>query len=234
MSDRLGRAAGSGVIWNHPKGLFYLEPLTLRDFGTIENTLLFRKGNPLNKIREALPSIEESGVDAAEFWVKSVREVAKKNKVKSEDVTQWMTTRHGLEVTMFLSVHRSDTSFKLADSRQFVFSLSNDEAISLADAIDVASGLDELSSLDWPENRPRRDECLDEWKTRQRSVATKGDKVLSWRSMFRKLAEAYPWASLNELSGLTYYTARSIIAQESDLGGKQKIPIHEAQEQGLL
>tara|TARA_B100000519_G_scaffold127903_1_gene110430 strand:+ start:289 stop:555 length:267 start_codon:yes stop_codon:yes gene_type:complete len=56
-------------------------------------------------------------------------------------------------------------------------------------------------------------------------------KPLNWRSLFRELAEGWNWTP-EQIGGLTYYQARMLICDKKQLGGIQKVSVHDAEKMG--
>jgi len=70
------------------------------------------------------------------------------------------------------------------------------------------------------------DEYDDDGKKKQHTT-------LSWRLLFREIAENYHY-TFEEIGNLTYYQIRMLVSERRDLGGRQKVTMDEAQNMGLI
>jgi len=170
--DGLGRAIGAGVPIQFSGETLILDPVTVSDFGLIEQELLSRRPNPMDLTRKEAQAFI---LDAAklgssaedEFLRKQYIAMAEKimadgmaaarkaNGIKPTEVAEWLDTFDGVQFTLWLKLDQRypDRFFTLDKIKEVMQSMQEDEIERLKKLRDQASGLDELGNSTGPTSK---------------------------------------------------------------------------------
>lgn len=144
MTNGLNRAAGSPTTVEINGKTYIMEPLTLRDFGTIEAEYMKQKPNPLKAVAEAKDMLPEE--DYKELLAQAYKDATSANKATPDEVSGWLDTKDGVVFSCWLSLRKNHPELSLEDAEQAINHMGQQEMTRLAEQRDVASGLDELGN----------------------------------------------------------------------------------------
>lgn len=143
--DGLGRAVGAGVTLKFGEREIILEPLTLRDFGLIEQHLLSQRRSPLDLVKDVVRDLPP---ELAKSLLEQAYEDAKKgNTISPQEIAEWIDTFDGMAYSLWLSLEkRYPGEYQLTDVHDVMQQMmESDESVMerLKALRDQASGLDE-------------------------------------------------------------------------------------------
>lgn len=149
MSDGLARVAGGGVPIEFDGQMIVLEPLTMKDFATIEQHLLSKRQNPLDMVKSRLEGLEP---EVQKHLLELAYQDSKRmTTISPAEVGGFMDTVDGLAFTIWLCVQRSHPGrWTLENVENYVKSQSVLGIQNMLRARDQASGLDELGNSTGP------------------------------------------------------------------------------------
>lgn len=142
--DGLGRAAGSPVVIRLAGKDYKMSPLTLRDFGTIEQHLLTKRPNILKEVAAACSDLPE---DIAKQLMDRAYEDAKKgNTIPAAEVAEWVDSFDGMCFSIWLSLSKEHKDITQDEVMQLLSIMGPEELEQMKNMRDVASGVDELGN----------------------------------------------------------------------------------------
>jgi hypothetical protein len=207
--DGLCRALGCPVPFTAAGRTTLLRPLTLGDWGTLENLLLSRRGSPT----DVLEAVLDLGDDLApetlarlEELYAEARDLIRRDRglrcVRQADLMAWLGTPDGEDHSAWLCLRRGrrDCRSPLAAGRM-LDRAGADARLRFRRLRDLASGTDLFSALDWP---PGGDGDADEH--------------FPWKQILRVLAEGYGFDPAR-IAGMTLYNLPVYLVQRERLGG---------------
>jgi hypothetical protein len=164
--DGLARAVGAGVPITFDGIDMVLEPLTLKDFGVIEQYLLKEKRPNIltDAVRAAaaipddLPKSERERLSRQLLEV-AAHEASKFNRISADEVAAWLDTIEGVIFTVWLLLERRKPGeYSLADVAAKIEALGGDKTqgelseqqAALRAARDQASGIDTMGNSTGP------------------------------------------------------------------------------------
>lgn len=157
--DGMGRAVGAGVPIPLDGETLILQPLTLEDFGLLEQKILADRPNPMDLARQQVRELygakeipAESKDKLAESILREAREEARRvNKASNADVVQYMDSVPGLAFTYWLMLRREHGE-KWSPERlcEHLQRASQQEFERLLKLRDQASGIDEMGNSTGP------------------------------------------------------------------------------------
>lgn len=181
--DGLGRVLGCPAPCWLDNATWLMQPLRLRDWGTIEQHLLFHDpGNPLRDLNRAAGQLQDDP-ELAQHLLELTRADLRSNKrrrtIGQKQVMAWIGTPEGIVLSLWLCLrHNSNQRFHTLEGVERCLSelpqRSLEELVRLRDQL---SGTDLLASSDWidplegvrPSRRAKRLKMLDEtfipWRT---------------------------------------------------------------------
>ena len=144
MSNGLNRAAGSPVSIEIGGQTYIMEPLTLRDFGTLEAEYLKNKPNPLKQVAEAKEFLNDE--DFQVLLTQAYRDAMEVNKATSEEIAQWLDTPAGISFSAWISMRKNHPELSREEVDDLLGTLNQQQLEHIAEQRDVASGTDELGN----------------------------------------------------------------------------------------
>jgi hypothetical protein len=142
--DGLGRTSGAGKTITIGGKDFFLEPLTLRDFGVVEQHLLSKRPNPLKIVGEAAKDMPP---EIAEQMFKAAYEDAKKGaNVTTAEVTHFLDSFDGMSYTMYLMLRKKQPDLTQDDVYELLSQCTPEDIAQLQDDRDLVSGIDEAGN----------------------------------------------------------------------------------------
>ena len=143
--DGVARAAGSGVSIEFNGRTLILAPLSLKDFGLIENHLLSQQLNPLDLVKVVVKDLPPEL--AAGLLRDAYKDAKQMNMISAAAVAEWIDTFDGMAYTMWVCLNKTyPNEFELADVVQIMQELTEDELERMKNLRDQASGIDELGN----------------------------------------------------------------------------------------
>lgn len=144
MTNGLNRAAAAPTSVELNGKTYLMEPLTLRDFGTIENEYLKGKPNPLQMVAEAKGILPEE--DYEKLLTQAYKDATAVNKAHPQEIAEWLDTREGVIFSCWLSLKKGYPELTKEDAENAINQLGEKEMERLANDRDIASGVDELGN----------------------------------------------------------------------------------------
>jgi len=195
--DGISRMAAGGVCLNNRGAWINVRPLTLGDIGSCETKILVEDRSPIEDARDAF---ERLGIKCESLIRQAIEQCRKRKELRvapARYFQEWLYSPSGIAYTLFLCVDEfPDPGHAAANA-----------TADLVRARDIASSLDDLSSLDWPES----------------DAGIKG-KFIPWRKIYRSFADRYNW-SPETVNSLTLYQLRVYSAEVVGEGvGKSDSP----------
>lgn len=158
MSDGIARPAGSGTTIELGGKTLILEPLTLKDYGLVENEYLKRKPNPIEVVAKAAEHLSQEMYDR--LLDRAYKDATKVNKATPEEVADWIDSREGIIFTVWIMLRKSYPEMSMEDVEATVGSMAEDELRKLSEARDVSAGIDELGNSTGPSSGLAREKPL--------------------------------------------------------------------------
>lgn len=152
----LSRASGAPVPITFAGKKLLLDPLGLRDFGTIENYMLDARPNPLEVVAATVQKFDDSGNHklAEKLLERAYEDAKKNNKIPPEEVAAWIDTVEGVGFTIWLSLSkRYGSEYPMELCMDIVQQLAEDNIEGLEklkEQRDMASTLDEAGNSTGP------------------------------------------------------------------------------------
>ena len=125
-----------------------LKPLTLRDFGTIEQHLLSKRPNVLKQVAEAAKDLPDSMAKA--LIDRAYDDMKAGNTVSSQEVAAYMDTFDGIAFTIWISLRKDDDTVTLDEVTESLHAMNEADVSSIAADRDFVSGLDERGNSTGP------------------------------------------------------------------------------------
>ncbi len=172
--------ATTSVSVYHRNAWLTVKPLTIGDLASCETKILIDDRNPIEDARDAF---EKIGIKCKALVDKAVAECKKRKELRvapADFMHGWLYSPEGIAYTLYLCVD------EFADPGH----AASQATYELVRARDIASALDDLASLDWPE----------------KSSGIRG-KFIPWRKIYRSFAERYNWPP-SVVNSLTLYQLR--------------------------
>ena len=138
--DGLGRAGASPVVIRLGGKDYLMHPLTLRDFGTVEQHLLSQRPNILKEVAEASAGLPPE--QAKMLLDRAYEDMKKGNTIPATEVAECVDTFEGMVFTVWLSLQKEQKDITLDEVMELLSSMSEEEMENLKNQRDVASGLD--------------------------------------------------------------------------------------------
>lgn len=144
MSNGLNRVAGSPVSIEIGDKTYIMEPLTLKDFGSLEAEYLSSKPNPLKQVAEAKPYLSEE--DYEKLLTQAYKDATAVSKATSGEIAEWLDTQAGISFSAWLCMRKNHPELSREDVDEIIGAMSQEEMARVAERRDVASGTDELGN----------------------------------------------------------------------------------------
>lgn len=143
--DGLGRPAGAGLTIEFNGETLILSPLTLKDFGLIEQHLLSKRTNPLEMVKQHLADMP---IEVATALAKEAYNDARKmNVVPADEVGEWIDSFEGLVYCFWLMIRKEHgDKYSLEQITEVMDAMSEQDLIRMKEMRDKASGTDELGN----------------------------------------------------------------------------------------
>lgn len=144
--EGLSRAAGSGSEIELGDKKYRMTPLQFDDIGWIENRILKDRPNPIVKVAEAKEQLPD---DIFRELLKVAYEDAKKaNRVSEEEFNEYVESREGQVVVLWLSIRHNHPEIELEFVQQKIEEKSSDKFFEeFKREIEIGTGMDELGNL---------------------------------------------------------------------------------------
>lgn len=145
MSDGLGKAVGSGVPIVFNGEHLILEPMTLRDYGLIEQHIIQKRVNPVEKVRPMLDGLS----DEAQKHLLSLAYADLKGSTTAtlEESTAFIDSIEGVAFTLWILLNKSmPGKYTLPAVQEIVNAMTPEELSKVMNARDQAAGTDELGN----------------------------------------------------------------------------------------
>jgi hypothetical protein len=144
MPNGINRAAGSPTTVKLEGKTYIMEPLTLRDFGIIENEYLKRRPNPLKAVAEVKDILAEE--DYEKLLTQAYRDATNVSKASPQEISEWLDTRDGVVFSIWLSLRKNHPELTKEMAEAAIQQMGEEQLKNIAESRDVASGVDELGN----------------------------------------------------------------------------------------
>lgn len=145
MSDGLARVAGGAVPVFFDGHTVVLMPLTLNDFATVEQHLLAKRENPVEKVKPLLAGldieVQKHLLDLAYADLKS------STTIPFEELSGFLSSVEGTAFSLWLCFNRSNPGkWTLERIREILGEMTEEQLSRLMMARDQAAGIDDLGN----------------------------------------------------------------------------------------
>lgn len=212
--DGLFRCAAPAVLFTAGGRLVPLKPMTVGVLAACESYIVLARGNVADEVEDTADRLGLSNEQRDQMRWKAYEELKADRTlrfVKVRDLADWMYTADGVIHTAYWCLKDSGLkAFTTPEGAEKQIVKEGPEWIkSFLRARDHASGIDLLSSMDWPdvEEKGRPDGKY---------------RPISWRLIYRKFADAYGWPP-SVVDSLTLYDVKIYSCEEKELGGTMKV-----------
>ena len=144
MPNGVNRAAGSPTTVTLDGKTYMMEPLTLKDFGVIENEYLKRRPNPLKAVAAAKDVLSEDDYD--KLLTQAYKDAVNVAKATPQEISEWLDTRDGVVFSIWLSLRKNHPELTKEQAEEAIQEMGEQQLTGLAESRDVASGIDELGN----------------------------------------------------------------------------------------
>jgi len=206
--DGVCRCVGSAIDVKLARKTYLCEPLTIGKLGIIEHHLLAARKNPLEAvgdILEAQPN-HRFASSLAEMAISDIRKNKDIRVVRIAEIQTWIRTSAGMAFSAWLCL-KTQRGMACEFLAALLASASVSERKECMRRLEIASGFDLLSSLDWPNST--------------------GSKLLSympWKQTLRDFAESIFWEP-KRVADMTLWQFKIFTSDKDALGGLgQKSP----------
>lgn len=151
--DGLSRAVGSGLPWTVGDVTYMLRPITLDDYGTIENILLEARKSPIQLAKESLSGLS-ADLQKALLADALKMEVTRKNYVSSTEIAEFIDSKPGVIYIIWLMLRREQPGMTRERVAELINKLNEDKMQKLIELRDQVSGLGAMGNSTGPAAAP--------------------------------------------------------------------------------
>jgi len=144
MSGGLNRATAAPQLMELGGETYEIHPLTMQDFGMLENAYLERKPNPLKAVVELKGQLPDD--DYKELLERAYKDATKANKATPDEIQEWLETREGITMSMWLSIRKGRKDFTMDDCELLITEIGEKQLADLQETQAAVSGIDELGN----------------------------------------------------------------------------------------
>lgn len=177
MPNGVNRAAGSPTTVTLDGKTYIMEPLTLKDFGVIENEYLKRRPNPLKAVAEAKGVLSPEDYD--KLLTQAYRDAVNVAKASPQEISEWLDTREGVVFSIWLSLRKNHPELTKEQAEQAIQEMGEQQLKGLAESRDVASGIDELGNSTGRNTGPENTKQSGSSSNEEKGKTKKGRKAKS-------------------------------------------------------
>lgn len=146
--DGLSRAIGAGMPVKIGENTYMLSPLTLEDFGLIENEMLAKRPNPMQRVMEVYEKLPEALRD--KFLERAYQDAKRTNKIPAAEVAAYVDSIEGMMLSMWLSIKKCHPEITREKMNEIMRSLSPKDVEAMRESRDIASGIDQMGNSTGP------------------------------------------------------------------------------------
>lgn len=127
---------------------YMLSPLTLEDFGLIENEMLAKRPNPMQRVMEVYEKLPEALRD--KFLERAYQDAKRTNKIPAAEVAAYVDSIEGMMLSMWLSIKKCHPEITREKMNEIMRSLSPKDVEAMRESRDIASGIDQMGNSTGP------------------------------------------------------------------------------------
>jgi hypothetical protein len=182
--------------------------LTLGSFATIEGYLLRKRMAPLTALNRVQGESRRSPL--FQDLVKRAIQDAQKDKslrvIRTDELRAWLDTREGIGFTGWLCCRKRHPVFTSPQAAWTYFDTHHDDAVEFVEVRDQCSGIDLMSSMDFP--------VPINFRT-GKPVEQPRFKFIPWKTHIKSFASAWNWTT-SQVSRLTLYALHLYLQEDGD------------------
>lgn len=145
MSEGLARVAAGSVPVFFDGQTLLLDPMTLHDFGTIEQHLLSKRTNPVEAVK---PLLDGLNIEVQKHLLDlAYADLRQNTTIAFDELSRFLMSVDGVSMSLWLGFNRSyPGKYTLERVTEIVNSMTQDELSKLVIARDQAAGIDDLGN----------------------------------------------------------------------------------------
>ena len=174
MANGLTRAVAAPTTVELDGKTYIMEPLTLKDMGTLESEYLKDKPNPIKAVAEMRELLDQEDYD--KLLAQAYKDATAVNKATSQEIADWMDSSQGVIFSVWLSLRKNHPELTREDAEKVINKMGQQELEKLAEQRDVTSGLDELGNSTGRSTGPEKEKAS-KTSSNGATVKTKGKRA---------------------------------------------------------